>query len=262
MRIGLEAARRGCRLEAFATLGSTNDEAMARARQGDPGRLWIVAEEQTQGRGRQARPWASPKGNLHASLLLVDACAPRAAPQLGFVAGVALVDALQAAAPGVAFALKWPNDVLRDGAKLAGVLAEGAMLKGGGFACVVGFGVDCLWSPDDLPYPATNLAACGAAVAPADLLPALSDAMARRLDLWRGGAGFADIRRAWLGRAGGLGAPLRVQTGRDRFEGVFETIDDDGRLILATPAGRRSVEAADVFPATHGVAPDPERTPS
>lgn len=253
MRIGSDATRRGFRLETFDALGSTNDEAMSRARAQDPdrlsGRLWITAAEQTRGRGRHARPWVSPRGNLHASLLLVNACAPRHAPQLGFVAGVALIDALEAAAPGVAFHLKWPNDVLCGDAKLAGLLAESASLPNGSFACVLGFGVDCEHHPKDLPYPATSLAAQGARVSPAELLPALSDAMARRLDLWREGAGFDDIRRVWLGRAAGLGRPMRAESVGARLEGVFDTIDEHGRLILSTSNGRRTVEAADVFPA-------------
>ena len=117
---------------------------MDRARAGEPSGLWVVAGEQTQGRGRQGRPWSSPRGNLHASVLLRNPCTQRFAPQLGFVAGVSLLQALRAAAPAAPVALKWPNDVLCGAAKLAGVLVEGATLPGGDFACVIGFGVNCV----------------------------------------------------------------------------------------------------------------------
>ena len=148
MRLSSAASRGGYRLEAFDRLGSTNDEAMARARAGDPGRLWIVAGEQGRGRGRHGRHWASPPGNLHASLLLVDPCPPALAPQLGFVAGLALHEA--AAACGVApgrLTLKWQNDLLLDGAKVAGILLEGAAGPGGGLAVVIGWGVNVAHRP-------------------------------------------------------------------------------------------------------------------
>lgn len=249
MRIGQEASRLNFRALAFDELGSTNDEAMARARAGEAGGLWLVARRQTGGRGRHGRPWSSPPGNLHASLLLVDACPPSAAPQLGFVAGVALIDALHALAPALPFALKWPNDVLCAGGKLAGVLVEGAMLAGGGFACVVGFGVNCAHHPADLPYRGANLAEHGAAIGPEDLAPALADAMSMRLEHWAAGAGFASIREAWLARAAGLGAPIEARMHSGVQRGVFETIDADGRLVLARADGTRVlVEAADVFP--------------
>jgi len=248
VRLGEVATSRGYRALLFDALGSTNDEAMARARAGEPGATWIIAREQTAGRGRQGRPWVSPRGNLHASLLLRDPCSPRYAAQLGFVAGVALVDALRAAAPGAPVGLKWPNDVLSDGAKLAGVLVEGASLPGG-FACVLGFGVDCAMSPEGLAYPATNLRALGRACEPADVLAALSDAVCRNLELWRGGAGFSAIREAWLARAAGLGQPITARTHKDVVRGDFETIDDEGRLVIAAPGGRVVIEAADVFPA-------------
>lgn len=257
MKLGEYAKGLGYRLERFESLATTSGEAMDRARAGEPGRLWIVAREQTAGRGRQGRPWSSPPGNLHASLLLIDAAPTRVTPQLGFVAGVALLDALDAIAPGVPCSLKWPNDALSGGAKLAGVLVEGATLPGGRFACVIGVGVNCATSPRGLAYRTTSLAELGSQLTPDGLLPALADMFARRLELWRSGAGFAQIRDAWLARAAGLGAPMRVEAFGRRLEGVFETIDEHGRLILSTSSGRETVEAADVFPAETA----PERLP-
>ncbi|MDB5571639.1 MAG: birA [Hyphomicrobiales bacterium] len=222
---------------------------MERARSGDAGGLWIMARTQTAGRGRHGRPWASPPGNLHASLLLIDPAPPRLSPQIGFVAGVALIDALRVCAPRAEFGLKWPNDALSGAAKLAGVLVEGSSLLDGRFACAIGFGVDCAHNPNALAYPATNLAALGADCAPAELLSALSDSVARWLDVWRGGANFPAVRAAWLERAAGLGRPMVARTGERAIEGEFETIDEQGRLVLATPSGRVTIEAGDVFPA-------------
>jgi BirA family biotin operon repressor/biotin-[acetyl-CoA-carboxylase] ligase len=252
VRLGDLATAQGFRALRFDALGSTNDEAMSRARAGDSGALWIMADVQTAGRGRQGRLWVSPHGNLHASLLLIDVCKPQVAAQLGFVAGVALVDALRIAAPAAPVALKWPNDVLCSGAKLAGVLVEGGVVAGGAFACVIGFGVDCAASPSDLPYPAVDLLSVGAVCAPCDLLLALADSVCRVLDVWRGGVGFPAVREAWLSRAAGLGQTLEARTHKEVMRGVFETIDEDGRLVLVTTQGRVKVEAADVFPALTG----------
>lgn len=207
-----------------------------------------MAREQTAGRGRLGRPWSSPPGNLHASLLLIDPATPRLAPQLGFVAGVALVDSLRSLAPNIPFQLKWPNDMLSDGAKLAGVLVEGSTLSSGQFAVCIGFGVDCAHNPADLAYPATNLAALGLICPPERLLQALGQSCEHWLKVWAGGAGFAAVRDHWLAHAANLGAPIRVGRASHVIDGVFETIDSDGRLILATPSGRMALEAGDVFP--------------
>lgn len=234
---------------------------MERARAGEPSGLWILAGQQTQGRGRQGRPWSSPRGNFHASVLLRNPCAQRFAPQLGFVAGVSLLQALREIAPTAPVALKWPNDVLCGAGKLAGVLVEGATLPGGDFACVIGFGVNCVEAPEGLPYRAASLAEFGARCAIDDLLRALADSLARNLEVWRGGEGFSSVRAAWLAGARGLGAPLEARTHKGSVRGVFETIDGHGRLVLSTPSGPIIIEAGDVFPiAESGVATASDRT--
>jgi BirA family biotin operon repressor/biotin-[acetyl-CoA-carboxylase] ligase len=226
---------------------------MRLARDGDPGRLWVVAREQSQGRGRRERTWSSPPGNLYASLLLIDAARPEHLPELGFVAGVALLDALRGIlGPDVRLGLKWPNDVLFDSAKLSGILLESALLPGGGVACVAGFGVNCRSHPATLPYAATDLASIGTLLAaPDDVLLRLSDAMAHTLDLWAGGAGFAHIRARWLAGALGIGQPIRVALGTSSLSGTFDTIDARGRLILRDGASTRAIEAGDVFMPRH-----------
>ena len=157
----------GYRLHHHASLGSTNAEALSLGRAGDPGRLWVLADGQTAGRGRVGRSWSSPAGNHYASLLLVDPCEPRLAPQLGFVAGVSLARALVGiAGPDRDIAIKWPNDILCGGAKLAGILVEGGAAPrsassspapSSGFSAVLGFGVNCASHPTDLDYHATHL---------------------------------------------------------------------------------------------------------
>lgn len=239
---------KGYRLEIFEHLGSTNDEAMARARAGDPGRLWIVAGTQSAGRGRLGRTWMSPPGNLYASLLLVDPAPRVRAPELGFVAGVALAETLH----GILgynrrLALKWPNDLVFDDAKFCGLLLEAGTTQAGHFACVIGFGVNCSSHPRGLPYPATDLAALGMACEPGDILRPLSASMASWLDRWDGGAHFAEVREAWLRHAGHLDRRIRVTFGAKVVEGLFKTIDMSGRLVLETETGQMTLDAGDVF---------------
>jgi BirA family biotin operon repressor/biotin-[acetyl-CoA-carboxylase] ligase len=238
----------GWRVERYDTVGSTNDEARRRALEGDGGRLWIVARAQIQGRGRRGRSWASPPGNLYASALLIDPSPAGVAAQIGFVAGVALRAALGDLGAGEDVRLKWPNDVVRRGAKLGGILAEGFTLPGGRLACVVGIGVNCTSAPAALAYPAENLAdVLGRPVAPEILLGHLANRFDEALALWRGGAGFADIRAQWLTHAAGLGGPIRVAGAKGDREGVFRTLDGQGRLILENANGAEAVEAGDLF---------------
>jgi len=249
--------RNDVRIETFDTLGSTNEEALARARKGERGPLWITARRQTSGRGRRARPWISEAGNLSASLLLSDPCPPDRAAELSFVAALALHDAIVEAAPalGPRATFKWPNDVLIDGAKVAGILVEGES-AGSALAAVIGIGVNCVSHPDGTPYPATNLAAAGAVVSADNLMLALARTMTSRLAQWDRGGGFASVRADWLKRAGGIGRDLRVAVGGREIVGRFESLDEAGRLVLRLPTGTAEIVAAgDVFPVTRESAP-------
>ena len=248
MYLGDKAVAAGYRLEEFASLGSTNDEALSRVFSGDPGRLWIAAQEQTKGRGRFGRNWRSPPGNLYASLLLVDPSPPSRAAQLGFVAGAALISALRAVTDNDArVKLKWPNDALHDGAKLSGLLLE-SVFHNGVFGCVIGFGVNCLSSPSDAPYPTASLKSIGAEFCDrAALFAALSDQFASWLEIWARGENFARIRAVWLEHAGGLGGPVRVSGSKSSLDGVFRGIDAQGRMLLERPDGVvEIIEAGDV----------------
>lgn len=237
------------RVERFTTLGSTNDEAMARARAGEPGPLFIVAESQTGGRGRHGRVWTSPPGNLYASLILTDPSTIAVAPQLGFVAGVALAIALRDLLDGdERLRLKWPNDVLFAGAKLAGLLLESTTTPQGRLVCVIGFGVNCRSHPNDLSYPATNLGAvAGRSVAPEDVLAALGPSFDAQLSCWDRGAGFATLRSAWLAFAAGLGDTITVQSFSRTVTGTFSSLDPTGRLLVETAEGRVAIDAGDLF---------------
>ncbi len=230
------------------TVDSTNAEALRQARAGVRGPLWIAAAVQTAGRGRRGRAWVSPPGNLHASLLLVDPAPAAVAPQLAFVAGLAVHDACAAVAPGVApaLALKWPNDLLCGGRKLAGILIEG---EGEPVVAAMGIGVNCRHHPAAVETPATDLAEQGATVAATALLQALAAAMAARIRQWDRGEGFGAIRAGWLARAAGLGHMMRARLPDRETRGVFEAIDAAGRLLLRrADGGLEIVTAGEVFP--------------
>jgi BirA family biotin operon repressor/biotin-[acetyl-CoA-carboxylase] ligase len=263
--LGPKARAAGYRFEAFETIGSTSAEAMSRARAGDASGLWIVSGQQSAGRGRRGRGWGTPSGNLAASLLLIVDHTPSVAATLGFVAGLALDDALRRVAPELAIAiaidgaenrdrvrgdrlrLKWPNDVLLDGGKLAGILLEAEPTATGRLAVVVGIGVNVSEAPRNLPYRATALAELGIPVSAGDLFHALSDAWAGVERVWDGGRGFRDIRALWLERAAGIGEEVTVRVGGEVLRGAFDTIDEEGRLVIRDADGAyRTISAGEV----------------
>jgi BirA family biotin operon repressor/biotin-[acetyl-CoA-carboxylase] ligase len=257
LQLGTRASAAGYRLAAFDSIGSTNAEALARARDGEAGPIWFVTTEQTAGRGRRHRPWIAPRGNLASSILEVIAVAPGVAATLGFAAGLALEAALRivsaeavARSAGLAlnWRLKWPNDVLAGTQKLAGILLEAETAPDGRLAVVVGIGSNVIAAPENTPYPATSLQALGLAVTAEELFCALSDCWTEYRGIWHDGRGFGDIRRLWLERAAGLGEPVSVQAGATLVEGVFDTIDDAGCLIVRTQDGNRvPISAGDVY---------------
>jgi BirA family transcriptional regulator, biotin operon repressor / biotin---[acetyl-CoA-carboxylase] ligase len=223
-------------------VGSTNAEAFALAKAGERGPLWIMAHRQTQGRGRSGRRWASEPGNLHASLLMSLACAPTAVHQLSLLAGVAVIDAIAAAAaarPISALRLKWPNDVLIGEAKCAGILPEShAGAAASAALAVIGVGINLAWHPQDLGRAATHLAAHGVEVAPQAMLAHLASAMEGWFGIWDWGIGFAAIREAWRRRGGPTGETLSVDTGREKISGQFLDLAEDGALIMLDSSGR------------------------
>ena len=237
----------GVRHISYDTLGSTNAEALALARAGTRGPLWVTARSQHAGRGRRTNQWMSPPGNLYATLLLTEPSPSAQAPQLSFVVALAVHDAVAACAPqlGPLLKVKWPNDLLLGDRKLAGILIEGE--SDPAFAVAIGIGVNCVAHPDDTTYPATDLACAGALVTPAQLLTELSAAMERRLAQWNRGQEFAAIRADWLKRAAGLGETLHVRLPERELSGRFAGLDEVGRLLLEQPGGVTAITAGEVF---------------
>jgi BirA family biotin operon repressor/biotin-[acetyl-CoA-carboxylase] ligase len=256
-RLGSRATSNGYRLVAFDRIGSTNAEAMARARDGERGPVWYVTSEQTAGRGRRHRSWIAPRGNLASSVLEVIDVAPAVAATLGFAAGLALecalrrlsVEALLRApdAEELKFSLKWPNDVLAGRRKLAGILLEAEAVDRG-LAVVVGIGTNVVAAPEGTPTPATSLRALGIDIDAKTLFAALSDGWAEFRGIWDNGCGFGEIRRLWLERAAGLGQAVAIKSGTTAIEGTFDTIDEQGCMIVRTSTGQLvPITAGDVY---------------
>lgn len=223
---------------------STNAEAARRA-VAFAGPEWILGLRQIAGRGRRGRAWHDPAGNFAASHLFRPEMPPAQAALYSFVAALALHEALVAATGRAgSFALKWPNDVLLHGAKLAGILLESA-----GPYLTIGIGVNLTAHPDPdggALRPVNLLAETGLRIEPEAFLDLLAPAFAR----WQAQFvtyGFAPIRTAWLGQATRLGQPIIARTVTECHEGTFDSIDDTGALILRTAHGQRAIPAADVF---------------
>jgi BirA family transcriptional regulator, biotin operon repressor / biotin---[acetyl-CoA-carboxylase] ligase len=245
--VGLDSWHRGWRVVRFGAIDSTNEEARRRALAGDAGRVWIVADEQTAGRGRRGRVWISPIGNLHASALVIDPCPPAVAAQLGFVAGVALARAARDLG-AIDVGLKWPNDLISRGAKSAGILVEGVGLGGGRAAYAVGVGVNCAHAPEGLGYATSCLTQeAGRAIGRDELFERLMERFDEGLVAWRAGQAFDRIRAAWLDCAIGLGERIAIQNDAGNRVGVFEGIDTAGRLLMRSEHGLESIEAADLW---------------
>jgi len=231
-------------IRTIAETGSTNADMLALARSGAAEGLWLRAEQQSGGRGRQGRAWISPAGNLYASTLVRLRPSDPEAATLALVAAVALQEVVGAyLGTPTAAVLKWPNDLLVDGAKLSGILLERT-----GEAVVIGVGVNMAHHPGGLDRATTSLAAHGAMVDPERFLETLADAFGRWLGIWRG-QGLAPVRTRWLDRAHPLGAPLTARLPDDSVaEGLFDGLDSGGALVLRLADGsRRVIHAADIF---------------
>jgi len=239
----------GYGLIVFDEIDSTNEEARRRASAGTSGPLWILAHAQTAGRGRRGRSWVSPRGNLMTTLLLDPGCAPSEAARLSFVAAVAVHDTLCSWVPAGKVRLKWPNDALVDGQKIAGILLETASTGDGQDLSwlAIGIGINLVHAPADVGYPATFVNAHGRAPDCLEALETLAAAWDQRFRTLNE-QGFAAIRSAWLARAAGLGAEIEVRLPSETIKGRFETLQDDGALELLLPDGqRRRVTAGEVF---------------
>lgn len=239
------------RRASFDVIDSTNAEAMRRAAEGERGPLWIVAARQSAGRGRQGRQWESRTGNLHATLLVSLAVPADVAAQTSFVAALAVFDVAASALtdPGK-LALKWPNDVLLDGAKLSGILIETVAQDEGHTpsqtTVAIGIGINLAHAPDHTRYGATSLAAHGGHLESDDAFERLAAAMAERLAAWNDGRDFAVVRRDWTARAAGLGRVASVTMGERTVTGEFTGLASDGALLLSEGGRLHAIHAGEV----------------
>jgi BirA family biotin operon repressor/biotin-[acetyl-CoA-carboxylase] ligase len=239
----------------FAEAGSTNDDAKQLAADGAPEGTLIWADVQTAGRGRRGRVWQSPVGNLYMSLVLRPQAPLSDFGQIGFVAGLAIAEAISyLLRPKGGVACKWPNDVLIGGQKVAGLLLESegridVQAQDRGWL-VLGIGVNVASYPSDVEYPATSLAAAGRSFPVGDVLSAVCDRFDAWYATWRN-QGFEPLRSAWLKRAAGVGGPITVRLEDRVLDGHFAGLDEDGALLLHSAGTADTdplrVTAGDVF---------------
>ncbi len=239
----------GCTLIELESIGSTNDEARSRAEAGVPDGTVVWAREQTSGRGRRGREWSSPAGNLYTSTVIRPNRPASDASQLSLVTAVALAEALAVILPDQAeIRCKWPNDILVNGAKTAGILLESS---GNGEVVswvVIGCGVNVASHPDNTSYAATDLnEICRRSVTLEHVLEAFLKELFTWRDRWLAD-GITPIRQAWIDRAAGLGGPITVRLPNQEISGRFTDMDADGALVLELPDGaQRRITAGDVF---------------
>ena len=234
------------------SVDSTNAEAFRRAPHFS-GPCWILAGEQTAGRGRRARAWSSPRGNFYGTLVLQPKEAPQVVALRSFVAALALRDALDAVTGGGAeLGLKWPNDVLMNGGKVAGILLESYGAGNGIQALAIGIGVNLIAHPDPTMIegaavpPVSVLSSTGFRVPPEAFLEALAPAYSHWENMFLT-EGFLPLRTAWLSHAARLGEKIIARTGNETREGIFETVDAEGNLVLRTGMTTLAIPAAEVF---------------
>jgi BirA family transcriptional regulator, biotin operon repressor / biotin---[acetyl-CoA-carboxylase] ligase len=222
-------------------IGSTNDEARRLAIEGAPHGTVVHADEQTSGRGRLSHTWFSPPGNLYLSILLRTSQPAARTAELSFVAALSVADAVEALLPRQTRAmLKWPNDVLVGGAKIAGILLEQV-----DEATIMGIGLNVLEAPSNTAYKTTTIVASGGIASVDGARDILLQRLGQHLAVWQAD-GFAPIREQWLGRSYPVGAAIRANSGGHPVGGHFAGLDVDGALLLDTPQGRLRIVAGEV----------------
>ncbi len=241
----------------YDSIDSTNEQAKRlgadlSSQQGEAGEITVVrAKEQTAGKGRRGKSWASKPGNLYCSLLLRPGVPAAAAMQLGFVTANSVAEAVAAVLPrGTFVTCKWPNDVLVEGRKVAGILLESSAVGDVNVDwLVIGLGINIRHHPSQTRFPATSLTSEGAGnVTVAGLLESLCLRFLAGFVTWRN-LGFAPIRGAWLQRAWGLGEQITVRLEKETLHGAFKGLDADGTLVLNQDGRERRITVGNVFPA-------------
>ncbi len=226
-----------------ATIGSTNDEARRLAQAGAPHGTVVHADQQTAGRGRLAHTWFSPPGNLYLSVLIRTGQPVARSVELGFLTALVVADTVEALLPPQSRAvLKWPNDVLVNGAKIAGILVEQV-----DEATIIGIGLNIIQAPSNTPYAVTTIVANGGIASVEDARGILLDRLDFHLANWQS-TGFAPIRALWLARSYPIGAAIRASKAGQSITGCFAGVDQDGALLLDTAQGRQRIVAGEVVP--------------
>ncbi len=230
------------RLECFEELGSTSDLCAARAKEGEPEGLAIQALKQTAGRGSRGRAWQAPSGNLNLSVLLRPTRPAAQAGLFSLLAGIAVAEAIAKLAQGIPTLLKWPNDVLINGAKLAGILIDATPTGDRLDWLVIGIGINLTAAPQIPDRATTCLADHAALVSPRDA----ATAVLARLSYWHDQPG-PDIQAAWLVRAHPVGTPLEIRSVHDTRSGAFAGLSPTGELLLAADDRIEPISTGDVM---------------
>lgn len=222
-------------------VGSTNDIARGMAAAGAPHGTVIHADEQTAGRGRHSHAWFSPPGNLYLSVLLRTGQAAHRSIELSFLTALAVADTVEQLLPHASkVLLKWPNDVLVQGSKIAGILLEQA-----DDATIIGIGLNISQAPANTAYKTTTIVANGGGASVDAARETLLRHLASHLATWRD-AGFLPIRDQWLSRSYAVGTALQVNQQNEAIAGAFAGLDSGGALLLDTASGRRRIFAGDI----------------
>ena len=233
----------------FDEIDSTNLEAKRMAAAGDFGPLWISAKRQSGGKGRRGRAWVSKAGNLYCTGLFPHSGTLASAAQLSFAAALAVYDTVSTFRPDADSTIKWPNDVLMNGAKIAGILLESGTTDDQLWVAV-GIGINISSAPDDTPYPATYLLSDMPQVG-RPLLTEVKHKLFARFAYWMAvhiADGFEPLRTAWLDRAQGMGSAATARLPNKTIEGTAVGMDKDGALELKTRSGKTiKIHAGDVF---------------
>lgn len=225
----------------FKEVGSTNDKIREYC-QSEGQRVVVRADTQTAGRGRWGRSWQSAAGNLFFSAAFEFDI--KEAGKLAFICSLSLLQALKKIAPSADILLKWPNDVLLNGAKVSGILLE----KGEGNYIIAGIGVNVAVAPkvENAVYKITSLADAAIKTTAPELMLLFMESFSQNLSLLQT-KGFAVLRTEWLKYAKNLGKEIIVRQNGKEWKGVFAGIDEDAVLLMQTPAGVRKILAGDVF---------------
>ncbi|WP_455482491.1 biotin--[acetyl-CoA-carboxylase] ligase [Bartonella sp. B35(2025)] len=243
------AQKQGYTVESYESVDSTNLVAQQKAHAGHHGYLWIVAQEQLKGKARRGRAWHSPRGNLYSSLLLTEDIVYQTSAQLGFVAGISMVETVKQfikdeKKTNSVVSLKWPNDILLRGAKSSGILLEIFKLTSQQYALVIGIGMNVKYHYEDAPYPTLSLKSIGLQVNTEQLFTILTEHFAKNYLLWKQPGGHDIIRKKWLLYSAHLGQYVKIINDKKIIEGIFDDLDCDFNCIVKQKNGQQVIVTA------------------